>query len=77
MNPLARQIGRLRREAAWLDKTYITPGGYDRLDESNITVGIYQDCLREADRLERLRLQVARTLNPESPEGVDETSGAR
>ncbi len=62
-----------RREAAWLEKQYIIPRGYDKLDESIITVGVYQDCLREADRLERL--QVARPLNDESPEGVDERRG--
>ncbi len=48
----------LEREIKWLVGTatdiyyaYITPRGYSLLDETNITVGVHNDCVKRAFHL--------------------------
>ncbi len=50
-SPIEREIRWLAGTATDLYYAYIEPDGRSLLDESNITVGIHNDCVKRAFRL--------------------------
>ena len=51
LDDMDREIKWLTTTATNLYNAYIDPGGYDLLDESNITVGAHNDCVKRAFQL--------------------------